>query len=215
MLSKSEITSQKLASAYLWVTICAGGLIYLAAGYRFDTQKVDLQFAVIAILTIFLSSRITIRIPQFDSQISVSDTFIFLTLLLYGYEAAILMAATEALLSSFRFCRKRSTIFFNWGCAALSACVTSYSLHFVFGDVVSLGVRAVVAQVHLCHGPDGPGPIRIKLRDRSDLRRLQAGQANLANLEETLPLDLDYIFCGRIRRRRHCKARSSNLASTR
>src|SRR6185295_4278744 len=72
-------------------------------------------------------------------QISVSDTFIFLTLLLYGYEAAILMAATEALLSSFRFCRKRTTIFFNWGCAAWSACVTSYSLHFAFGDVVSLG----------------------------------------------------------------------------
>lgn len=139
MLFNSEDNKKKLATTYLWVTICAGGLIYLVAGYRLDLKIVDLELAVIAILTIFLSSRISIRIPQFDSQISVSDTFIFLSLLLYGYEVAILMAATEALLSSFRFCRKRSTILFNWGCAAWSACVTSYSLDFVFGDVVSLG----------------------------------------------------------------------------
>jgi signal transduction histidine kinase/ActR/RegA family two-component response regulator len=131
--------NETVATAYLWVTIVAGVLIYFVAAYRMNTALVDHQFALIAVLTVFLSSRITIRIPQFDSQISVSDTFVFLTLLLYGYEAAILIAATEALLSSFRFCKKYSTILFNWGCAAWSACVTSYTLHFIFGDVVTLG----------------------------------------------------------------------------
>ena len=106
----------------------AGGIIYLLAGYRLDHNVIDVKFGVIAVLTIVLSSRVSIRIPQFDSQISVSDTFIFLILLLYGYEAAILMAATEAFVSSFRFCRKWSTVLFNWGCAAWSACVTSYCL---------------------------------------------------------------------------------------
>jgi signal transduction histidine kinase/ActR/RegA family two-component response regulator len=146
MLFNSEINKKKLASTYLWVTIFAGGVIYLVAGYRLDRKLVDLNLVVITILTIFISSRISIRIPHFDSQISVSDTFIFLTLLLYGYEVAILMAATEALLSSLRFCHKRSTIFFNWGCAAWSACVTSYSLYFVFGDVVSLGAGPLSAR---------------------------------------------------------------------
>src|SRR5882762_1967210 len=146
MLLNSEIDKKRLASTYLWVTICAGGLIYFMAAYRLDIKLVDIKLAVIAILTIFLSSRISIRIPRFDSQISVSDTFIFLSLLLYGYEVAILIAATEALLSSFRFCHKRSTIFFNWGCAAWSACVTSYSLHFAFGDVVSLGAGPLSAR---------------------------------------------------------------------
>jgi signal transduction histidine kinase/ActR/RegA family two-component response regulator len=141
MLLRAETKNESLASAYLWITICAGGLIYIAAASRLNTLLVDYQFALIAVLTVLLSSRISIRIPQFDSQISVSDTFIFLTLLLYGYEAAILMAATEALLSSFRFCRKGSTILFNWGCAAWTACVTSYSLHFVFGDMVALGAQ--------------------------------------------------------------------------
>ena len=146
MVLNPEIHKKRLASTYLWVTICAGGLIYFVAAYRLDIKLVDIKLTVIAILTIFLSSRISIRIPRFDSQISVSDTFIFLSLLLYGYEVAILIAATEALLSSFRFCHKRSTIFFNWGCAAWSACVTSYSLHFAFGDVVSLGAGPLSAR---------------------------------------------------------------------
>src|SRR5687768_18147839 len=65
-----------LADAYLWVTICAGALAYIIAAYRLEKSLIDHQFALIAVLTIFLSSRITIRIPQFGSQISVSDTFV-------------------------------------------------------------------------------------------------------------------------------------------
>jgi signal transduction histidine kinase/ActR/RegA family two-component response regulator len=139
MILKSETSSRNLAAIYMWATIVAGGLIYLMAGYRINTKVVDAQFLVIVAITVLLSSRIVIKIPHFDSHISVSDTFVFLTLLLYGYEAAILIAASEALVSSVRFCRKRLTVAFNWASAAWSACVTSYLLHFAFGDVVTLG----------------------------------------------------------------------------
>lgn len=77
----------------------AGGLIYFVTAYRLNSRIVDLQFVVLTAITVFLSTRITIKIPEFRSQISVSDTLIFLTLVLYGCEAAILMAATEALLA--------------------------------------------------------------------------------------------------------------------
>jgi len=138
MQAQLETRNEKLVGAYMWVTACAGGLIYFVAAYRMDLRKVDLQLAVLAAITIFLSSRISIKIPHFRSQISVSDTFIFLTLVLYGCEPAILLAATEALFSSFRFSRKHITILFNWGCAAWSACVTSYTLRLFYGDPVSL-----------------------------------------------------------------------------
>ncbi|HYJ88582.1 MAG TPA: ATP-binding protein [Pyrinomonadaceae bacterium] len=138
MIFKSETSNRNLASIFMWATTLAGGVIYLLAGYRINTNVIDPQFLVIAVVTVLFSSRIVIKIPQFDSHISVSDTFVFLTLLIYGYEAAILMAATEALVSSVRFCRKRLTVAFNWASAAWSACVTSYLLHFSFGDVVTL-----------------------------------------------------------------------------
>src|SRR4029079_19153189 len=128
-MSAEEIQSKKLVELYLRGIICVGGLTYILAAYRLDLKIVDLKLGVLVVITAFFSSRITIKIPQFGSWISVSDTFIFLTLLLYGCEAAILMAATEALLSSLRsqYCRKPSTVIFNWACAAWAACVTSYS----------------------------------------------------------------------------------------
>jgi signal transduction histidine kinase/ActR/RegA family two-component response regulator len=146
MPATSEIKNKKLLAAYMWTTTCAGGLIYFLAAYRMDLSKVDPQLATLTVITVFFSSRISIKIPQFRSQISVSDTFIFLTLVLYGCEAAILMAGTEALLSSFRFSRKPSTICFNWGCAAWSACVTSYSLTFFYGDPVKLNAGPLTAK---------------------------------------------------------------------
>jgi signal transduction histidine kinase/ActR/RegA family two-component response regulator len=146
MPAKFKTNSEKLIAPYMWITAGGGGLIYFMAANRIDTRIVDVNFAVLALITVFLSSRISIKIPQFRSQISVSDTFIFLTLMLYGCEAAILMAATEALLSSFRFSRKPITILFNWGCGAWSACITSYTLTFFYGDLVRLNAGPLSAR---------------------------------------------------------------------
>ncbi|HEY8187999.1 MAG TPA: histidine kinase dimerization/phospho-acceptor domain-containing protein, partial [Pyrinomonadaceae bacterium] len=138
----SEDTQSKLVKFYLRSIICVGGLTYVLAAYRLDLKIVDLKIGVLVIITGLLSSRMTIKIPQFGSWISVSDTFIFLTLLLYGCEAAILMAATEAFLSSIRsaYCRKWSTILFNWSVAAMATCITAYALRLFFGDPVALNV---------------------------------------------------------------------------
>ena len=146
MPTKAEIKNEKLVKPYMWTTIGVGGLVYFVAAYRIDYRIVDLQFVFLAAITVLLSSRITIKIPEFRSQISVSDTLIFLTLVVYGYEAAILMAATEALFSSFRFSRKPATLLFNWGCAGLSTCITAYSLSFVYGDPVALAAGPLSAR---------------------------------------------------------------------
>lgn len=146
MLLKPDTNNEKLTKTYIWATILGGGAVYFLAAYWLDLQLLDVRFLFIAVLTLFLSSRIVIKIPQFSSHISVSDTFIFLTLLLYGGEAAILMAATEALLSSSRFCRKSILVPFNWGCAALSTCVTVYALRFFFGDVAKLSASPLSAR---------------------------------------------------------------------
>src|ERR1700704_1126928 len=139
MVPKAEIENSKLVKAYLWTTICAGGVIYFLAGYRLHLRIVDLNLGLLFVILSSLSPGVSIKIPKFGSHISVSDTFIFLTLLLYGCEAAILMAATEAFFCSFRsaYCRKPSTVLFNWASAAWSACVTSYSLVYFFGDPVA------------------------------------------------------------------------------
>src|SRR5215510_16180010 len=117
------------------------GIVALAVIYslfKINPSHLDLRFAVLVLMSLLLSSRIVVPIPRLSSQISVSDTFLFLTLLLYGGPAAVTVASTEAFVSSLRFSRKLQTVLFNWGCAALSVFITSSILTLGFGNVVSL-----------------------------------------------------------------------------
>ena len=90
------------------------------AFYSLPLEKLDLKFLILFGLTIGLGSRITLQIPRYKSHIAVSDTFIFLALLMYGGEFAIVLAAVEAFFSSWRFCKKKITVFFNVGAMAFS-----------------------------------------------------------------------------------------------
>ncbi len=145
MLDKVGTSRNRFFRPFLWAITSLGGLALLYSSYHLNVHKLDTQFAVLVGLTLLVSSRIIVPIPQFSSQISVSDTLVFLILLLYGGEAAIIVAATEAMLSSLKFSRKPRTILFNWGCAALSVFVTSSLLELFFGDVVSLSTRPLSA----------------------------------------------------------------------
>lgn len=142
--------NKTLAKTYMWITVCVGGAVYLVAAYSVNLRSMDLRFIVLGILTVVFSSRITIEIPQFRSKISVSDTFIFLTLLLYGWKVAVLLAATEALFASFQFARKPVTILFNWACASWSAAVTYGAIYFLVGDPVALNRGPLSAKFIAC-----------------------------------------------------------------
>jgi diguanylate cyclase (GGDEF)-like protein/PAS domain S-box-containing protein len=104
----------------MMLVIAVGAVCFLISVVNLPVARIDLNFAILAALTIGLGSRITVPIPRFKSHISVSDTFIFLTLLLYGGEAAIVLAAIEAFVAARRFCSKYFTVFFNAGVMAVS-----------------------------------------------------------------------------------------------
>jgi diguanylate cyclase (GGDEF)-like protein/PAS domain S-box-containing protein len=106
------------------VSIIGAAVIMLCA-WRLTVAQLDLKFVVLALVTILIGSRITIKIPGARGQISVSDTFIFLAILLFGVETAVLLSAGEALSSSIRFSRKAKVLFFNFGVMAISTFLTS------------------------------------------------------------------------------------------
>ena len=91
-----------------------------------------------AVITVGIASRITIQIPRVRGFISVSDTLLFLTILIFGGEAAILLAAAEGLCSSLRVSKKFSTIRFNAGVLAFSTFLTVRALDLCFGQVADL-----------------------------------------------------------------------------
>ena len=128
----------KLFGPFLWVVTGAGSLAFLYSCSQVNVKQFDSGFVILVAMTLILSSQITIPIPRFSSQISVSDTFVFLLLLLYGGAAAVTVGAIEACLSSLRFVKRPRIVAFNFGCSAVSIFLTSNVMNLVFGNVVAL-----------------------------------------------------------------------------
>ena len=103
--------------------IILGALCLIAAVVRLPVERFDVYLPVLCVLTVVIGSRITIPIPRFKSHVGVSDTFIFLTLLLYGGEFAVILSAVEAFVSSWRFCNRKITVFFNAAAVAISTTI--------------------------------------------------------------------------------------------
>src|SRR5690349_14182701 len=96
-------TRNKFFVPFLWVVTGTGCLAFLYALTRVNFALVDSRFVLLAAMAFLLTSHATVPIPRLTSQISVSDTFVFLLLLLYGAPAAIIIGSIEAFLSSLRF----------------------------------------------------------------------------------------------------------------
>lgn len=164
-----------LFGPFLWVIAVLGSWTFLYSVYQIDVGRLDFSFVILLSIVLLLSSRISVPIPRLSSQISVSDTLVFLVLLLYGGATAILVGAIEAVVSSLRFSRKAATILFNLGCAALSLFLTSRIMELGFGDVTGLarrpassGFLAAVGTMALVHYATNSGLVGIGAALKTD-----------------------------------------------
>lgn len=131
---------QTLTKPYLWLIVVLGSAVIVLSGYHLSLADLDRRYFILALVTVLLGSRITIQIPGVQGYISVSDTFIFLTMLLYGADAAVLLSAAEALISSVSFGKRALTNLFNSGVMAFSTFLTVSILKLGFGDLRELPV---------------------------------------------------------------------------
>jgi diguanylate cyclase (GGDEF)-like protein/PAS domain S-box-containing protein len=122
---------------YLWLVVAAGMSVVGYTAWHLPLHQLDVRFLLLALATICIGSRLSIQIPRVKAHISVSDTFIFLTLLMFGGEAAILLATVEALCSSVRISTRTQVHVFNASVMACSTFLTVWALRLCFGETIS------------------------------------------------------------------------------
>ena len=122
---------------YLWLVVAAGMSVIGYTVWHLPLHRLDVRFLLLALATICIGSRLSIKIPRVKAHILVSDTFIFLTLLMFGGEAAILLATVEALCSSVRISTRTQVHFFNASVMACSTFLTVWTLRLCFGETIS------------------------------------------------------------------------------
>src|SRR6187399_705638 len=105
-------TVTKLA-IYSWSVILLGGAAVVYTVLRTSFNQLGLDFWIFGLVTVIFASRIMVPIPRIKGHISVSDTFIFLSILLFGGEAGIILSTVDAIPGSYKLAKTHTTYFFN------------------------------------------------------------------------------------------------------
>jgi signal transduction histidine kinase/ActR/RegA family two-component response regulator len=120
------------ARPFMWAVIALGsGAVALSAA-SLPLGRLDARFLLLGLL-VCVGSHGAVRIPRVSGRITVSDTLVFLALLLYGGPAAVMLSALEGVYASLRISRKPITILFNAAVLSLSTFLTAAALRALFG----------------------------------------------------------------------------------
>lgn len=133
-----QLAKEKFTRPYKWGVVFVGAVLCCFSAANLVTSDIDWRFFLLATMTVIISSRLAVQIPRVNTNVTVSDTFIFLAILLYGGPAAVLLATAEGLCSGYRISKKPITFLFN---AAVMACSTFFTvsvLATIFGSHAQL-----------------------------------------------------------------------------
>jgi len=113
--------------AFVWTVIVIGFALIGQALYDFLNDPPGKQWIAVVLLTL-LSGSATVRLPSVPARISVSETFLFGAVLLFGPAAGVAAVVLDALIIALRRARNKNKeqILFNIAAPALSLWVASH-----------------------------------------------------------------------------------------
>ena len=130
---------------YLSVLVPIGFTVLIWSIYWFPLEKISAGLIALSAVTVFFSSYLRIQLPRTKIHLTISDALVMLSLLIYGGEVAVLLAALESCYTSFHFRRqgvtiKVKTIFLNIGIAAISTFFTASVIEYIFEAPESVAI---------------------------------------------------------------------------
>jgi diguanylate cyclase (GGDEF)-like protein len=135
----------------MWSIVAVGTAAVLHSAITLPKGSIDGYFLLLTLVTAVIGSRIAIRIPKIKVNITVDDTFIFIALLLYGGQAAVIIGALAGICSALRISRKVRTVAFGSGALACAVFATASALKLAFGSTTNLlSGGASIAIIALC-----------------------------------------------------------------
>ena len=137
-MSATEVPVNRLhfGQVYVRSLMTMGVAIVLVSIYYLPFGKLDARFLFLCLMVI-ASSFIAVRIPRVSGRITVSDTFVFLGMLMYGGAAAILLSALEGVAVTVIISKKPRVFLLNSAILATSTFFTATVLN-LFGPPTSL-----------------------------------------------------------------------------
>jgi len=123
------------ARLYVGGVISAGVFALLHSMYFLHLHPVSYHWALLAGLTL-LTGSFTVRIPTIPARLSVSETFVFAAVLLFGTAAATMIVVLDALVISLwqkRRVRRPPRVLFNVAAPSVAIWLAAHSFYWITG----------------------------------------------------------------------------------
>src|SRR5215212_12062029 len=141
------MSKQRFIARYMWLVVVAGTGAFGYSLCNLPYPKLDFRFCLLFLLTVLVSSRIAIKVPRVNTTITVADSFVFLTLLLYGPEAAVIVAAADGLSAGRHISKRWITVLFNATAAGSAAFITGAIATVFFGPDFHVDTQSLSSSV--------------------------------------------------------------------
>lgn len=134
-MNQSTRSNESRASRLVIDTVSAIGLgIFAYALYNVTTSEFHIEWLLLSLVTIIVVSRTVIQIPKIPSTVTLDDTFIFISVLLYGVMPSVVLAGLNGAFCSLRYPNRRKVVPFNAAVMSLSVFASGTTVNLIFGD---------------------------------------------------------------------------------
>jgi hypothetical protein len=119
------------ARTYVSAVIVAGVAVVCHSLYVLQFHPVSYHWTLLAILTL-LSGSFTVKIPSIPAKLSVSETFVFAAVMLFGPAAATMIVVLDSLVISLwlkQRSRSASRVLFNLAAPSVAIWVASHAFY--------------------------------------------------------------------------------------
>ena len=135
-------TNKNIIKVFTWIITAFAGIIVAAAIYNFPVAMIDTKLIGLLFITVFLSSTLQIQLPRIKIHLSVAEALIFFTILIYGVEVAVILAALESLYASYSFrfkgiFIKPQTILHNVVSVAIATFCAGWAAELIFPEALA------------------------------------------------------------------------------
>jgi len=155
------MTTQELnkdrTGLFVMIVSAVGLMVFVYAGFVLAFRPINFEWILLTLVTVLLVSRLDIGIPKARTAVTLSDTFVFISVLLYGTYASVILAGLDAAACAIQFRERRRMILFNVAAMSLSIFAASSAVSLTLGDLEPLAAdpgrlivaAAILAFVHL------------------------------------------------------------------
>jgi diguanylate cyclase (GGDEF)-like protein/putative nucleotidyltransferase with HDIG domain len=134
----------RASKVFIFVVSLAGLCVFARSLYAVAFSEFNLQWLLLGMVTLLVVSRTDIQIPKIPSTVTLDDTFIYISVLLYGVQPSVALAGLNAIVCSLNYPNKRRVLPFNAAVMSLSVYASSTLITRVFGSPAEMDLGRLI-----------------------------------------------------------------------